>query len=294
MTAIDYTQRPSLTYQELLDTDSHEVPDVLRWFSPMPPSEADVPVERYTSAEFHQLEVDKVWTKVWQMACRDEDIPEVGDHLSYDIVGRSILVVRTAPEEIKAFHNVCPHRGRRLKESRGRDTELRSRVPRVRGGARRLPEAGALPVGLPSTRARRVVVARGARRYVGRLRVHQHGPRLRHARIASRRPDPPLRTLAARGPLQGGPRRQGDGLQLEGGAGGLHGGLPRRGDPPPAAAEPRRRHLAVRRLRQLQSGDHPQRCSQSARELGADTTGHLRRDERSQPRRGTQADRARG
>ena len=46
---------------------------------------------------------EKVWTKVWQMACREEDIPEVGDHITYDIVGRSILVVRSAPGEIKAF-----------------------------------------------------------------------------------------------------------------------------------------------------------------------------------------------
>ena len=125
MTAIDYTKPPSLTYQQLLDTDSHEVPEVLRWFSPMAPSEADVPVERYTSAAFHQLEVEKLWTKVWQMACREEDIPEVGDHITYDIVGRSILVVRSAPDEIKAFHNVCPHRGRRIREHAGRDTELR-------------------------------------------------------------------------------------------------------------------------------------------------------------------------
>jgi phenylpropionate dioxygenase-like ring-hydroxylating dioxygenase large terminal subunit len=125
VTAIDYTKPPSLTYQQLLDTDSHEVPDVLRWFSPMPPSEGDVPVERYTSAEFHQLEVEKVWTKVWQMACREEDLPEVGDHVTYDVVGRSILVVRSAPDEISAFHNVCPHRGRRIREHAGRDTELR-------------------------------------------------------------------------------------------------------------------------------------------------------------------------
>jgi phenylpropionate dioxygenase-like ring-hydroxylating dioxygenase large terminal subunit len=123
-TEIDYTQRPALTYQHLLDTDSHEVPDVLRWFSPMAPSEADVPVERYTSAEFHQLEVERVWTKVWQMACREEDIPVVGDHITYDIVGRSVLVVNTE-EGIKAFHNVCPHRGRLLKESPGRSDELR-------------------------------------------------------------------------------------------------------------------------------------------------------------------------
>jgi phenylpropionate dioxygenase-like ring-hydroxylating dioxygenase large terminal subunit len=125
MTAIDYSKPPSLTYQQLLDTDTHEVPDVLRWFSPMPASTTDVPVERYTSAEFHRLEVEKVWTKVWQMACREEDVPEVGDHITYDIVGRSILVVRSAPDTIQAYHNVCPHRGRRLRESRGRDTELR-------------------------------------------------------------------------------------------------------------------------------------------------------------------------
>jgi nitrite reductase/ring-hydroxylating ferredoxin subunit len=123
--SIDYTQAPTLTYQQLLDTDSHEVPEVLRWFSPMPPSEADVPIERYIAAEFHQLEVDKLWKKVWQMACREEDIPVVGDHITYDVVGFSILVVRAAPDEIKAYHNVCPHRGRLLKEVPGRSSELR-------------------------------------------------------------------------------------------------------------------------------------------------------------------------
>ena len=130
MTAIDYTKRPSLTYQELLDTDSHEVPDVLRWVSPMPPSTDDVPVERYTSAEFHQVEVDKVWTKVWQMACREEDIPVVGDHITYDIVGRSILVVRSAENEIKAVHIVCPLRGRRVREHAGRSEKTAAQIVR--------------------------------------------------------------------------------------------------------------------------------------------------------------------
>ncbi len=72
-----------------------------------------------------ELEVEKVWTKVWQMACREEDIPEVGDHITYDVVGRSILVVRSGPDAISAFHNVCLHRGRRIREHAGRDTELR-------------------------------------------------------------------------------------------------------------------------------------------------------------------------
>ena len=47
-----------------------------------------------------------------------EEIPEVGSYITYNICGDSILIVRTAegdgPDAIKAYHNVCPHRGRRL------------------------------------------------------------------------------------------------------------------------------------------------------------------------------------
>jgi phenylpropionate dioxygenase-like ring-hydroxylating dioxygenase large terminal subunit len=85
-----------------------------------------VPAERYFSKAFHDLEVEKVWKRVWQMACHEDDIPEVGDSLPYDIAGLSFLVVRTAPDEIKAYYNACLHRGRKLKEARGKKaTELR-------------------------------------------------------------------------------------------------------------------------------------------------------------------------
>ena len=57
-------------------------------------------------------------SKVWQMACREEDIPEVGDTLVYEICDLSILVVRPAPDEIKAFYNACLHRGRQLQGAR--------------------------------------------------------------------------------------------------------------------------------------------------------------------------------
>jgi phenylpropionate dioxygenase-like ring-hydroxylating dioxygenase large terminal subunit len=48
------------------------------------------------------------------MACRVEEIPKVGDYVGYDIMDDSILIVRTAPDTIKAFYNVCSHRGRKL------------------------------------------------------------------------------------------------------------------------------------------------------------------------------------
>ena len=85
-----------------------------------------MPIERYTSRAFHELEVEKVWKKVWQMACREEDIPEVGDHLVYDDrrpldPGRA----RRAPDEIQAFQNACLHRGRQPARGRAAPTELR-------------------------------------------------------------------------------------------------------------------------------------------------------------------------
>jgi len=72
------------------------------------------PVEAYISREYAEAEADRLWAKVWQHAGRVEEIPEVGSYITYEIATDSILIVRTAPDTIKAFHNVCPHRGRRL------------------------------------------------------------------------------------------------------------------------------------------------------------------------------------
>jgi phenylpropionate dioxygenase-like ring-hydroxylating dioxygenase large terminal subunit len=112
-------------YQALLDGDSRPTPEVYRWQSPMEGGPLSVPVDRYTSPDVHRLEVERIWTRVWQMACREEVIPEVGDHTTYEIAGISILVVRSAPTVVQAFRNVCRHRGRVLKEHPGRDDELR-------------------------------------------------------------------------------------------------------------------------------------------------------------------------
>ena len=73
-----------------------------------------IPVEAYISEDYARAERDKLWRKVWLQVGRVEDIPEVGSYLTYDILDDSIVVVRTAPDKIKAYHNVCPHRGRRL------------------------------------------------------------------------------------------------------------------------------------------------------------------------------------
>ena len=116
---------PGLSYQELLDTDTHAVPDVLRLESPKYLGSGDVDIAHYISRDWHEREVQNLWRRVWQFACRTDDIPEVGDHIIYEIVRDSYIVIRTAPDEIKAYPNACLHRGRRLKDHAGRCTELR-------------------------------------------------------------------------------------------------------------------------------------------------------------------------
>ncbi len=72
------------------------------------------PVEAFISPEYARAEKERLWPRIWQMAGRVEDIPQVGDFFTYNICDESIIVIRTAPDRIKAYYNVCPHRGRQL------------------------------------------------------------------------------------------------------------------------------------------------------------------------------------
>lgn len=103
-----------VSYQQLLDQDTRPVPDYLRIDTAAHVGDHDIPIDRYIEPEFHELEKQKLWPKVWQMAVREERIPNVGDTEIYDINDVSIIIVRTEPDVIKAFYNACLHMGRTL------------------------------------------------------------------------------------------------------------------------------------------------------------------------------------
>ncbi|MDX6740169.1 aromatic ring-hydroxylating dioxygenase subunit alpha [Actinocorallia sp. A-T 12471] len=79
-----------------------------------------VPAERYHSREFFELEKEKLWPHVWQMAAREEEIPNPGDFVEYEIVGQSLLIVRQHDGSVKALHNACRHRATELGSGCGR------------------------------------------------------------------------------------------------------------------------------------------------------------------------------
>lgn len=78
-----------------------------------------IPAKRYYDPEFYELEKKYLWPKVWQMACRLDEIPNPGDYVVYDNLDQSIIVMRVDADTIKAYHNHCRHRGVALARSSG-------------------------------------------------------------------------------------------------------------------------------------------------------------------------------
>ena len=88
--------------------------------APLPLSDIDpqsgwsLPAWTYGDPEFHAVEIERIFRPSWQVVCHDSDIPNAGDWHSIDYVGESVIVVRGADRVVRAFTNVCRHRGSRL------------------------------------------------------------------------------------------------------------------------------------------------------------------------------------
>ena len=115
---------PGTSWQDLLAADSRPVPDLIRNESYDFRGSEPIKAERYTSEAYFKAENEKMWPNVWQWAAREEDIPNPGDVTVFDNAGRSYLVIRQADDSVRAFHNVCLHRGRKLRTEDGSVNQL--------------------------------------------------------------------------------------------------------------------------------------------------------------------------
>ncbi len=73
-----------------------------------------VDVARYFSAEHMQRERASLWHHTWTCAGRVSDLASVGSWFKYDLGNESFIIVRSSKTEIKAFYNVCRHRGNQV------------------------------------------------------------------------------------------------------------------------------------------------------------------------------------
>lgn len=70
-----------------------------------------ISTDRYTSREYQEREREAIWTRVWQIAGRVDELPKVGDWKEYRIFDQSYVVVRGKDDKLRGFVNACRHRG---------------------------------------------------------------------------------------------------------------------------------------------------------------------------------------
>lgn len=76
-----------------------------------------MPSAFYTDSEFFRLEQERLFARHWTAVAVGAEIPAPGDVKPIEVAGRPLLLVRGRDGEIRAFHNVCSHRGMTLVEA---------------------------------------------------------------------------------------------------------------------------------------------------------------------------------
>ena len=121
----DARRCPGPSVQDWLDRETRMVPEYLRDVSAPDLGSSDLPIERWTSPRFFAREMARMWTRVWQFACMDDEIREAGQFVVYDIGSFSIIVLRGHDGALHSYHNSCVHRGTKLAEGNGKVAQLR-------------------------------------------------------------------------------------------------------------------------------------------------------------------------
>jgi phenylpropionate dioxygenase-like ring-hydroxylating dioxygenase large terminal subunit len=79
-----------------------------------------LPAWVYNNAEMQRLELERILRSSWQIGCHVSSIPNPGDFVTFDLGPDSVVVLRDRDRQVRAFHNVCRHRGARLLDGSGR------------------------------------------------------------------------------------------------------------------------------------------------------------------------------
>lgn len=76
-----------------------------------------LPARYYTDPEIFRKEIERFYFGRWICAGRDSAIPNPGDYFLCELAEESVIVTRDVAGDVRAFYNVCRHRGTRLCEA---------------------------------------------------------------------------------------------------------------------------------------------------------------------------------
>ena len=70
-----------------------------------------LPFYTYTSDDWYDREMERIFSRDWIYVCRADEIPETGDYVFFEFLNEPIVVVRGKDMQIRAFSASCRHRG---------------------------------------------------------------------------------------------------------------------------------------------------------------------------------------
>ncbi|TMJ20420.1 MAG: aromatic ring-hydroxylating dioxygenase subunit alpha [Alphaproteobacteria bacterium] len=90
--------------------------EIVRLLHPEPDTLDDMslPGWVYHDADYFRVEMARLIRPSWQIVCHANDIPEAGDWRTLELLGESVIAIRGQDGQVRAFANVCRHRGSRL------------------------------------------------------------------------------------------------------------------------------------------------------------------------------------
>lgn len=133
----------SPTYEALLKADSRTPHPAFVARGTFVGGSGPVPRSRYFSEDVARLEMEHLWKKCWLIAAREEEIPEIGDRVEFNVGLMSFIIIRSGEQSFKALWNSCLHRGTKLCRDHGAGDQIRCPFHgwswNVDGTARNLP-----------------------------------------------------------------------------------------------------------------------------------------------------------
>ncbi|MFZ2870595.1 aromatic ring-hydroxylating oxygenase subunit alpha [Zavarzinia sp.] len=107
-----------------------------------------LPAEAYTDPGFFRREQARLWARSWVAVGAASDVATPGDVLPLTLAGQPVFLARGQDGILRAFHNVCTHRGLLLVEEAGREKLLRCPYHAwafdLEGGLRATPHFGGI------------------------------------------------------------------------------------------------------------------------------------------------------